>query len=164
MTLALPWHHRRMSSHPEVPDEVLTTLREAGARFALLFGSHARGEAHEGSDLDIAAYFTEPAPASFEVLLPTGVDLVVLNGASLAITGPVSFEGIPILTDDEPALIEWLAMTRKIYADELPRIRRSIAEYQEAILARGLAQGTFESAKPRRPDHVGELRLRSDDL
>ena len=134
MTLALPWHHRGVSTHPSVPDEVLTTLRAAGARFALLFGSHARGEAHEGSDLDIAAYFEEPEPASFEVLLPTGVDLVVLNGASLAIAGPVSFEGIPILRDDESALIEWPAMTRKIYADELPRIRRSIAEYKEAIL------------------------------
>jgi len=134
VTLALPWHHRWVSSHPAVPDEVLTTLRAAGARFALLFGSHARGDAHEGSDLDIAAYFTEPAPASFEVLLPAGVDLVVLNRASLAITGPVSFEGVPILRDDEAALINWLAMTRKIYADELPRIRRSIAEYQAAIL------------------------------
>jgi len=117
-----------------VPQPVLDTLSEAGARFALVFGSRAKGTARPDSDLDIAAWFDEPAPASFEVLLPAGVDLVVLNRARLAIAGPISCEGIPVLVEDESAMVHWLAMTRKIYLDELPRIRRSMAEYREAIL------------------------------
>ena len=117
----------------DIPPEVITALRDAGARFALAFGSRARGTERPDSDLDIAAYFGEPPPASFDVLLPAGVDLLVLNGASLAIAGPVAHEGIPILRDDEPGLVEWLAMTRTRVADEQPRTNRSLMEYREAI-------------------------------
>ena len=87
-----------------IPPEVITALRDADARFALAFGSRARGTERPESDLDSAAYFGEPPPASFDILLPAGVDLLVLNGASLARV-----------------------------ADEQPRTNRSLMEYREAI-------------------------------
>jgi predicted nucleotidyltransferase len=63
--------------------ESVAVLRQAGARFAYLHGSRAAGTEHPGSDIDIAAYFGGRAPASFEILLPPGVDLLVLDHAPL---------------------------------------------------------------------------------
>ncbi|MGH3237544.1 MAG: nucleotidyltransferase domain-containing protein, partial [Streptosporangiaceae bacterium] len=64
-------------------EEAVAMLRKAGARFAYLFGSRAVGQHHAGSDIDIAAYFGRNPPNSFEMLLPPGVDLLVLDDAPL---------------------------------------------------------------------------------
>jgi uncharacterized protein len=45
----------------------------------------------------------------------------------------VALEGVLLYDDDPPARVHWVAMTRKIYADEEPRIRRSHAEFQESL-------------------------------
>ncbi|GAA4772898.1 hypothetical protein GCM10023200_01590 [Actinomycetospora chlora] len=95
---------------PELQQEVTAALRAAGARFALLHGSHATGTHRPDSDVDVASYSGGSAPASFEVLLPAGVDLLVLDTAPLEIAG---------------------RKTRKIYLDELPRVERSRREFQE---------------------------------
>ncbi len=52
------------------------------------------------------------------VLLPPGVDLVVLNGAPLELAGRIALHGLVLFDDDPPARIRWTATTRKIYADE----------------------------------------------
>jgi uncharacterized protein len=69
----------------------------------------------------------------FEVDLPAGVDLLVLNGAPLELAGRIAVDGALLFDDDPAARVHWVAMTRKIYFDELPRIRRSHEEFAEAV-------------------------------
>lgn len=112
----------------------ISALREAGARFAFVFGSRARAESHVGSDVDVAAYFKAGAPQAFEVLLPSGVDLLILDNAPLEIAGRVAMEGVVLFDDDPDARVEWLARTRKVYSDERYRFERSHREFAEAVL------------------------------
>ncbi|MFM7147429.1 MAG: type VII toxin-antitoxin system MntA family adenylyltransferase antitoxin [Actinomycetales bacterium] len=109
------------------------TLQEAGATFAYVFGSVARGEATPQSDLDVAALFPEPAPVSFEIVMPAGVDLLVLNDAPLEIKGKIALDGQLLFEDDPVARVRWEATTRKIYLDERYRIERSHREFLEAL-------------------------------
>ncbi|UER54515.1 nucleotidyltransferase domain-containing protein [Kineosporiaceae bacterium SCSIO 59966] len=106
-------------------------LRAAGARFAFVHGSRARGDHRPDSDLDVATWWESGAPASFEVLLPPGVDLLVLDTAPLELAGRVAVEGVLLFDDDPPARVRWVATTRKIYFDELPRIWRAHREFAE---------------------------------
>ncbi len=137
----------------ELIDEAVTRLREHGATFALLHGSQVRGTATQSSDIDVAAYFAGSPPASFEVDLPPGIDLLVLNNAPLELRGRIALEGELILDDDPPTRVTWIAQTRKIYADEKYRIDRSHAEFLEAVRS---------GRSPRRV--VRLLRAASDNL
>lgn len=112
---------------------IVDALRGAGASFAFLHGSRAKGTARAGSDLDVAAWWAGDPPASFDVLLPPNVDLLVLNDAPLELAGRVSLEGVILYDDDPAARVRWLAQTRKIYADERPRIDRSHREFAESL-------------------------------
>lgn len=120
-----------------VPDglaaEIVAVLRGAGARFALLHGSRAAGSARADSDVDVAAWWPSHPPPAFEVLVPPGIDLVVLNGAPLELVGRIALHGRVLFDDDPPARIRWTATTRKIYADEGPRLQRSHHEFAEAV-------------------------------
>lgn len=116
---------------------IVDALRAAGARFAFVHGSTARGTARAGSDVDIAAWWAADAPASFQVLLPPRVDLLVLNGAPLELAGRVAVEGVLLFEDDPPERVHWLAQTRKIYFDERPRLERSHREFAESLRRRG---------------------------
>ena len=122
----------------EVPAETreatVRALRDAGARFGLLHGSRARGTHRPDSDVDVAAWWGDAAPASFEVDLPAGVDLLVLDSAPLELRGRIAMEGVLLFDDDPPARVRWVATTRKIYADELPRLRRSHEEFARSVL------------------------------
>jgi predicted nucleotidyltransferase len=113
--------------------EVVRILRAAGARFALAHGSRATGTHRPDSDVDVAAWWPAVAPASFEVLLPSGVDLVVLNDAPLELAGRIAVEGELLFDDDAPARVRWVATTRKIYFDERPRMLRAHREFAEAV-------------------------------
>ena len=121
----------------ERADTAIPALRSSGARFALVFGSRARGEASGRSDVDVAAYFGTGAPQAFDVLLPSGVDLLVLDRAPLEIAGRVAMEGVVLFDDDPEARVEWVARTRKIYSDERYRFERSHREFAEAVLNGG---------------------------
>ena len=101
-----------------------TALREAGARFAFLHGSQARGEAHEGSDTDVAAWWGTDPPAPWDVPVPADVDLLVLDSAPLEIAGRVALHGLLLFDDDPSARVRWQAQTRLIYLDEADRQRR----------------------------------------
>lgn len=114
----------------------IESLRRAGATFALVFGSRARGDGRPDSDLDVGAWWPGEPPGSWEVEVPTGVDLVVLNGAPLELAGRISLDGEILFDDDAPARVRWVATTRKIWLDEKPRFDRAHREFLEAA-ARG---------------------------
>ncbi|MDL5159032.1 nucleotidyltransferase domain-containing protein [Actinomycetospora termitidis] len=122
----------------DVPDElgerVIATLRDAGARFGFLHGSRALGTHRVDSDVDVAAWWGESAPASFEVALPPSVDLLVLDTAPLELRGRVAHRGLLLFDDDPPARVEWVATTRKIWFDERPRFERAHREFLESVL------------------------------
>ncbi len=124
MTVAVP---------EDLVTEIVAVLRGAGARFGLLHGSRAAGSPRADSDVDIAAWWPFDPPSAFEVLLPPGVDLVVLNGAPLELAGRIALHGRLLFDDDPPARVRWTATTRKIYADEQPRLLRSHREFAEAL-------------------------------
>jgi len=67
------------------------------------------------------------------VPLPTGVDLVVLNGAPLELVGRIALDGALLFDDDPSARVRWVATTRKVYADEQPRLRRGHREFVESV-------------------------------
>ena len=114
--------------------ESIGVLRQAGARFAYLHGSRAAGTHRPGSDIDIAAYFGDRPPQPFEILLPPGVDLLVLDRAPLELAGRVAVGGKLLYDDDPVARVRWEATTRKIYFDELPRITRSHREFAASVV------------------------------
>jgi hypothetical protein len=103
---------------------LVDALRRAGARFAFLHGSRAQGRARPDSDLDVAAWWGAPAPASWDVAVPEGVDLLVLDIAPLELAGRVALHGDLLFDDDPPARVEWQARTRLVYLDEEERQRR----------------------------------------
>lgn len=115
---------------------MVATLRDAGARFAYLFGSRAVGTHRPDSDIDVAAYFGDRAPASWEVLLPTGVDLLVLDSAPLELAGRAALHGQLVFDDDPVTRVRWEATTRKIYLDEQPRVRRAERDFAAAVQER----------------------------
>lgn len=117
--------------------EAIETLQRHGALFAYLHGSRAAGNPRPDSDIDIAAYFEGQPPEVFEVLLPVGVDLVVLNHAPLELAGRVALSGKLLLERDADARVAWEATARKIYLDELPRMKRAHQDFAEAVLRRG---------------------------
>jgi uncharacterized protein len=119
-----------------VLDEVATALRAAGARFALIFGSRARGDHRPTSDLDVAAWWPAQPPHAWDISLPDGVDLVTLPIESIELAGRIALEGTLLFDDDPAARVEWVATTRKIWLDERPRWEAAHREFLEAA-ARG---------------------------
>ncbi len=104
-------------------DVVIARLRAAGARFALLHGSRAGGTPRAGSDQDVAAWWEADPPAAWEIDLPHGIDLLILNDAPLELAGRVALQGELLFDDDPPARVRWQAQTRIIYLDEEDRQR-----------------------------------------
>jgi len=111
---------------------VVSALQDQGAVFAFLHGSRVTGSAGPTSDVDVAAFFGTDPPPSFEVLLPEGVDLLVLDTAPLELAGVVALHGQLLFEDDVAARVQWQAMTPKIYLDELPRLTRSHREFAQS--------------------------------
>jgi uncharacterized protein len=114
-------------------DAAAESLLRQGAIFAYVFGSVAQGTDDSASDLDVAAWFPEPAPQAYDVDVPFGVDLLVLNSAPLELAGRVALHGVLLLEADETARVRWEAMTRKIYLDERYRIDRSHRDFLESL-------------------------------
>ena len=120
----------------EVMAESAAVLRKAGARFAYLHGSRASGQYRPDSDVDIAAYFGGQPPNAFDILMPPGVDLLVLDHAPLELAGRVAARGRLLFDDDPVSRVRWEATTRKIYFDELPRITRAHREFAASVAGR----------------------------
>lgn len=120
----------------ELGARVAEALRAAGASFALVFGSRARGEQRPDSDLDVAALWTGTPPAAWDLDLPDGVDLVILNDAPLELAGTIALQGGLLFEDDPVTRVRWVATTRRIWLDERPRFERAHREFLEAVRGR----------------------------
>lgn len=109
--------------------------RSSGVVTAYLFGSHGRGEATPGSDVDVAVLF-EKAPAGtlgdsahelageLERELGREVDLVVLNHAAPDLTHRVLRDGVLVCENDRSARIAFEIHARNQYFDLVPFLQR----------------------------------------
>ena len=106
---------------------------------AYLFGSYARGEEKQGSDVDLAILYRETPPATLEGLgldiadalsarLKRMVDVVVLNRASPDLVHRILRDGILVLETDRAARVRFEVKKRSEYFDVLPYI----LEYRRA--------------------------------
>lgn len=100
-----------------------------------LFGSVARGDAGDASDVDVAVLFRSEPPAGLASLaLPLEgelerrigqcVQLVVLNRAPVDLVHRVLRDGVLVLDRDPGARIRFEVQTRNEYFDLLPLLRR----------------------------------------
>jgi len=108
-------------------------LRAAGASFAFVHGSRAAGTATSSSDLDVAAWWPSRPPVASDVLFDGPVDLLVLDDAPLELAGRVAMWGELLFDDDPAARVRWIADTRKVYLDELPRMRQYERDLRDAL-------------------------------
>lgn len=91
-------------------------------------GRRATPQGHRpGSDLDVAAWFGRPVGA-WELDLPTGIDLLVLDTAGLELAGRVAQHGVLVVDDDPPTRVAWQADRCKRYLDEAHRRADLVAE------------------------------------
>ncbi len=121
---------------PEVLRRTIEALRSDGVVFAFLHGSAtaAATEPRTPRDMDVGAWWRSDPPQAFDVALPPGVDLTILNTAPLELAVRIAAHG-QVLFDDDPARrVRWQSTTRKIYFDELPRLERSHREFAEGVL------------------------------
>jgi predicted nucleotidyltransferase len=120
-------------------DAAVDILRRAGARFVYLHGSRARGAASADSDHDLAASFggARVDELALRASLPPRCDLLLLDGAGTELAGRVATEGRLLYEADPAERVAWEATTRKIFLDELPRLRRAAADFKAGAIARG---------------------------
>ncbi len=97
---------------------------------AYLFGSHARGTAREGSDVDIGVVYIDGQPSDplapldlagrLEAALGREVDLVHLNRAPVDLVHRVLRDGVLILDRDPHARARFEVRARNEYFDLKP--------------------------------------------
>ena len=130
-------------------DGLDSVLRDAGIKFALIFGSRARGDARPDSDLDLAVMPSRHLPLlersrlAGEVARLVGapdVDVVVLPEATLELRAKVLREGKLVYSADEPARVAFQVRTFSEFFDFEPTLRmhqeRLLRQYAEHGLSR----------------------------
>jgi predicted nucleotidyltransferase len=128
-------------------DRVSSILREAGVTVAYLFGSRAAGTHREASDADVAVLLDgrmglldqEALADRLALALGVpGVDLIVLDTASLELRGRVVQEGRVIYSADEPRRVAFEVATRSRYFDYLPVLQAHTRRYLKQVAREGL--------------------------
>jgi len=110
------------------------TRHSQGISCVYLFGSRARGDAHLGSDTDVAVLYVQNPPLGLRGLaldladdlqkaLHAAVDLVVLNHAAPDLIHRVLRDGILVCEFDRAARIRFEVDARRRYFDLLPYLR-----------------------------------------
>ena len=124
-----------------MPDTaVVTALRDFferdphGCQFAYLFGSRARDDFREGSDVDVAVFWEQEPENAIEAMglrlaadlsgtLRREVDVVVLNDTPVDVAQRVIRDGQILLDRDRAARIGWEVKTRSLFLELLPALR-----------------------------------------
>lgn len=141
-------------------------LRDAGAVFAFLHGSRVEGRAEPASDRDVAAWFGREVPA-WDVPLPAGCDLLVLDTAGLELAGRVAQRGVLLLDDDPPARVAWQADRCKRYLSEASRRAQlvdTVLRRDPVRLARLLQRLGEQLSVLRERAAEDRTRLRADEV
>lgn len=115
-------------------------------RFALLFGSHARGEAGPRSDVDVAVSVGDDAGDRTSLVLDlqrrlsrhVGVecDVILLEDATLRLLHRVLHDGILVYDADPAARVDYVARMRVVAADYAVH-----AERMDREMLRAMAEG-----------------------
>ncbi len=132
MSLVIPpqgCHDGGVGGHDVAAESIIEALRSAGAIFAFVFGSTAEGRKRPESDIDVGAWWAGAPPAPWDVRVPDGVDLLLLNDAPLELAGRVALRGDLLFDDDPSARVRWQSTIRRIYLDEEDRQQRLDAEF-----------------------------------
>lgn len=133
-----------MKGTPEMLEEI---FRESAVVVAYLFGSQARGEAREGSDVDVAVLLDGQqglleqelvADRLARALGVADVDLIVLDEAPLEMRGRVVQEGRVLFSADEARRVGFEVLTRSQYFDFLPTLEAHTRRYLRQVAREGL--------------------------
>lgn len=124
--MSIPQVSAALAKHPEI-------------ELALVFGSVARGDAHRGSDIDVAIQMASPLGVELkmqliaEIAAATGrpVDLIDLRTVGEPLLGQILKHGQRIRGD---AVAMALLMQRHVYAmeDFMPYVERTLEERKRA--------------------------------
>ena len=80
---------------------------------------------------------SDAPPQAWEVGVPDGVDLVVLDRAPLWLAGRIALDGRLLFDDDPPVRVRWQSDTRRSWLDERPYVLERMREWRQAVLAHG---------------------------
>lgn len=134
----------------DVSEEAADRLRGLGVAAVWLFGSQATGEAHPGSDTDVAVLLVEGADTPG--LLDRGrmgdllagelglvdVDLVVLDEAPLELRAEVVAGGRLVVRLDEPRRVAFQVETLSRWGDVAGAVRVQDRAYLSRVAREGL--------------------------
>ncbi len=143
--------YNSMNARSKILREIKTLLfNQSEIEFAFLFGSFARNEETELSDIDIAIYYTEDK-SNYEARmfefdieskltekLPTQkFDVRSLNNAPIIVIGKIINEGKIIFTRDEAVLTDFIVQNRLKYMDYMIVYKPLLEKRYEEIINAG---------------------------
>ncbi|MBE0448783.1 MAG: nucleotidyltransferase domain-containing protein [Actinobacteria bacterium] len=116
---------------------------------AYLFGSYARGNAHPGSDIDIAIYIEPVSKLSLDEELTVGreveaksglkpIDLRIMNDMPVTVQGEILTRGVLLYSADDKERVTYETKTLALYFDYLPHIERFRKEFLKSVEERGI--------------------------
>lgn len=118
---------RRLRAHPAVAD----------LRLVVLHGSRARGDAHPGSDRDLAVLGDAPvdlaavAAAVVEAVHSDAVDVVDLAGASALLRHRAARDGVALVERPVGAFLDFRLAATRFWCDVGPVVRAA----RQSVLA-----------------------------